>query len=192
MGNKKASKTVTSNISTAANPSASAQTHIASNSSILRSLFAPFRLGVPLFASVIQGFDSQRLRVHDTTTGRLLCEHAIASRATVTCLDWGYFGDASKEIGDDEEPKKKKRKRTSAPNGVPSSQRVVLAIGTSTSEIQIYSPTESKVLVTLKDVHSRGIRDFKFSNDGREGKAYSLGGDGRLAQWDLQHGTTTR
>lgn len=188
MGNKKTPKNVTSNTSTAANPAASSETHIAQNSSILRSSFAPFRFGAPFFASVIQGLDSQRLRIHDTTNGRLLCEHAIASRASITCLDWGHLGGNSLD-DEDQGPKKKRRKGSTHGNGVSPSQDIVLAFGTSASEIQIYSPGESKILVTLKDAHSGGIRDYKFAENGREGKAYSVGGDGKLVQWDLKQGT---
>ena len=187
MGNKKAPKIVTSNISAATNPAASSTAHIPNNSSILKSSFAPSRFVAPLFASVIQGLESQHLRIHDTTTGRLRCEHAIASRVSITSLDWGYYGGSSADY-QDQEPKKK-RKRSTQLNGVSSSQNIVLAIGTSASEVQIYSPAESKILGILKDIHSGGIRDFKFVNDGRESKAYSAGGDGKLVQWDLKQGT---
>ena len=190
MGNKKTSKNGTSITSTAANPASSSETHIANNSSILRSSFAPFKLGAPLFASVNQGLDCQHLRIHDTTNGRLLCEHAIVSRASITCLDWGYFGGKT-TYDEDQEPKKKKRKGSTQPNGVSPSENIVLAFGTNGSEVQIYSPAESKILVILKDAHSRGIRDFKFAKDGREGKAYSTGGDGKLVQWDLKRGIAT-
>lgn len=188
MGKQKAPKNVSSNVSSTANPAASSTTRTAHNSAILKSSFAPFRLGSPFFASVIQGLDSQCLRIHDVTTGRLLCEHGLISRASVTCLDWGYYagGSASHE---EQQPKKKKRKRSSQPNGPPPSQDIVLAYGTNLSEIQIYSPKESKVLATLKDVHSGGIRDFRFINDGRDGEAYSAAGDGKLVRWDLKQGT---
>ena len=184
MGSKKPIKHVTSKTSAAANPTASSTTHTANQSSILRSSFAPSRLGAPFFASVIQGFDSQHLRIHDTTSGRLHCEHPVNSRTLITCLDWGYLGQSG--AGQQQQESLKKRKRSKLINGVSSAKNVVLAYGTSRSEIQIYSPTESHVLRVLKDAHSGGIRDFKFVNDGHESKAYSIGGDGKLVQWDLK------
>ncbi len=66
---------------------------------------------------------------------------------------------------------------------------IVLAYGTSRSEIHIYSPTESKILKTLKDAHSGGIQDFKFQNDGHDHRAYSVGGDGKVVQWNLNSQT---
>ena len=187
MGNKKPTKHVTSTTSAAANPAASSKTHIPNQSSILRSSFAPSSFGVPLFASTIQGFDSQRLRIHDTTSGRLRCEHSVTPQTVITCLDWGYFGES--RANQQQQVERKKRKRSSQLNGVTSAKNIVLAYGTNLSEIQIYSPTESKVLGVLKDGHSGGIRDFKFQDEGRERRVYSVGGDGKMVQWDLNNQT---
>ena len=184
MGKKNAPKNVTSNISAAANPAASSTTQTASRSSILKSSFAPSRFEAPLFASVIQGLDSQHIRVHDTTAGRLRCEHTIASKATINCLDWGYYGESNADNRHQE--KSKKRKRSDQVNGAGSPKNIALALGTSESEIQVYSVTESKIVGVLKDAHSGGIRDFKFVNGGHGNKAWSVGGDGKLVQWDLK------
>ncbi len=190
---EKAIKAKTSNISSAADPAVSSTTSTRSKSSILKSSFAPSHFQLSLFASVIQGLDSQHLRIHDTTTTRLRCEHAIASKATITCLDWGYFG---KDLRDKlHREQNKKRKRSGQINGdisVGTSRNIALGFGTSDSEIHIFSPFEAKVVSVLRDGHTHGIRDFKFADHGLLGNAWSIGGDGKLLHWDVNGGHLLR
>ena len=185
MGPKKVPKQAASLTSAAANPGVSLTAQSASHSSILISSFAPYRLNANLFASVVQGLDSQHVRIHDTSSGRLSCDYATPANTVITCLDWGYF----KNSADSEARATKKRKRSSQTNGVTSATDIVLAYGTSRSEIHLLSPNESTVLKTLKDAHLGGIRDFKFQNDGLDHRAYSIGGEGKVVQWDLESQT---
>ena len=146
-------------------------------SSILKSAFSPSLFQLHLFASVIQGFESQQLRVHDTKTGRLRCTHNAESSTNITCLDWGYYGATQQE------KTQKKRKRNSQQDNDAGS--AVLAYGTDRSEICIFSPAEAKIVGKLSGAHERGVRDFKFSNADFS-ESWSLGGDGKLVQWDLK------
>lgn len=160
-----------------------------SKSSILRAAFSPSEYQLALFASVIQGLDAQHLRIHDTNTGRLQCEHALSPKETVTSLDWGYY------TGKNRDQSKKKRKRGSDVNGNADGfdqGDVVVAFGTSNSEIRMFSPTEDKVVGTLTGAHEKGVKDFKFTagRPGQEG--WSIGGDNKLIQWDLRTGKTIR
>ncbi|KAL8674734.1 MAG: hypothetical protein Q9168_000892 [Polycauliona sp. 1 TL-2023] len=192
MGAGKKSRNPASKVSAAVAPAASAITQSTGKSSILRSSFAPSFFQLALFASVIQGFDSQQIRFHDTNTGRLRCEHSIGSKASFSCLDWGYYGEGYHDRQLKES--KKKRKRSEPVNGTTNGahpQDVVLAFGTSDSEIHLYSPTSTKTVCILKDVHSQGIRDFKFVNAGKSQSAWSIGGDGKLVLWDLRKGKST-
>lgn len=150
-----------------------------SRSSILRAAFSPTEYQLALFASVIQGLDAQHLRIHDTNTGRLQCEHALAPKETVTTLDWGYYGGQGK-----------KRKRGAA-DGLDKGD-VVVAFGTSTSDIRMYSPSEDKVVGTLTGAHGKGIKDFKFTTAKPAQEAWSIGGDHKLVQWDLLTGKSIR
>ena len=193
MGAGKKSRNSSSKVSAAAAPAASAITQSTGKSSILRSSFAPSFFQLALFASVIQGFDSQQIRFHDTNTGRLRCEHAIAPKATFNCLDWGYYGEGYQKHQPQES--KKKRKRTEQVNGNKNNthaEDVVLAFGTSESEIHLFSPTSAKTVGILKHVHSQGIRDFRFVDAGKGSSAWSIGGDGKLVQWDLRKGKSTK
>ena len=193
MGKSKKPKGVASNIASTANPAASSIVQSGAKSSILKSSFCPSLLQLSLFASIIQGLDSQHLRIHDTTTGRLRCEHAVGSKATVTCLDWGYYGENHPDRQHQES--NKKRKRNELANGNIPRERardVAIAFGTTNSEVQIFSPAEARVLGTLKGAHTQGIRDFKFADHGLQNEGWSIGGDGKLVQWDLKKGKALR
>lgn len=136
-------------------------------------------------------FDSQHLRIHDTVTGRLCCDHAITSGATITCLHWGSYG-KSQSGG---ETSSKKRKRNSLVNGLGREKGtdVVLAYGTSHSEIKFYSPAKAGVVGALGGVHTQGIKVFRFSTvEGKPAEGWSVGGDGKLVQWDIRTGASIR
>ncbi|KAJ5545023.1 hypothetical protein N7535_006589 [Penicillium sp. DV-2018c] len=183
---KKTTRPSTKVASAAASP-ASGLTYAGSKSSILRSAFSPSEYQLALFASVIQGLDGQHIRIHDTQTGRLQCEHTLGPKETVTSLDWGYYGGSGK--GGD--PSKKKRKRGSDVNGAVDGLDqgdIVVAFGTNTSDIRMYSPSEDKVVGTLTGAHEKGIKDFKFTADRPAQEAWSIGGDNKLVQWDLRTG----
>ena len=143
-------------------------------SSILKSSFAPSRFQLRLFASVIQSFESQQLRIHDTNTSRLRCVHAAKPTAKINCLDWGKYSRA-----------KPKGRRSSKKNNDHANEDVVVAYGTSESEVCIFSPAEGKLVGNLTGGHERGIYDFKFSPQHTD-EAWSIGGDSALIQWDLK------
>ena len=160
---------------------------------MLPSSFCPSHFQLSWFASVIQGLDGQHLRIHDTNTGRLRCEHTITSKASITCLDWGYYGENHRDRHHKES--KKKRKRSEMVNGhVPNDQtsNVVVAVGTSDSEVHMFSPQEAKIIASLNEAHTQGIRDFKFADNGIHAEGWSIGGDGRLVQWDLRENRVLR
>ncbi|KAG5295051.1 U3 small nucleolar RNA-associated protein 5 [Histoplasma ohiense] len=196
MGIKKASRGPVSKISSAAAPSASPPTLSANKSSILRSAFSPSEYQLALFASVIQGLDSQHLRVHEIGSGCLQCEHAVNPREAITSLDWGFYGD-SHHRDRDQHMKKKRKRGSSGVNGIANadggnSGNVVIAFGTSTSDIRMYSPAEDRIVGTLSGGHEKGIRDFKFTVNTPAAEGWSIGGDGKLVQWDLKAGRSIR
>ncbi|KAE8352362.1 Dip2/Utp12 family-domain-containing protein [Aspergillus coremiiformis] len=189
---KKTSRPPASKTSSAASPAVSGQTYTGGKSSILRASFAPSEYQLALFASVIQGLDAQHLRVHDTNTGRLQCEHILGPKETVTSLDWGYYPGRQK---DRDQQSKKKRKRHSGVNGAADGfdqGDIVVAFGTSASDIRMYSPTEDKIVGTLIGAHSEGVKDFKFTFNKPAQEGWSVGGDNKLVQWDLRTGKSTK
>ena len=191
MVRNKRSKAIASKISSTADLAASSNTQVAKKSSLLQTAFPPSHYELHWFASVIQVFDSQHLRIHDSATGRLCCDHAITSGATITCLDWGSFGkgQSGKEVPS------KKRKRDTVVNGLEREKKtdVVLAYGTSDSEIKFYSPAKAGIVGALEGVHTQGIKVFRFSSgQGKPAQGWSVGGDGKLVQWDIQKGSPIR
>lgn len=186
---KKSSRPPASKVSSAASPAVSGLTYTGNKSSVLRASFAPFEFQLALFASVIQGLGAQQLRIHDTNTGRLVCEHELGPREIVTSLDWGYYsvgGGKQKE-----KQSKRKRKRHSDVNGFDQGD-VVVAFGTNTSDIRMYSPTEDKIVGTLSGAHENDVKDFKFTAQRPGEEGWSIGGDNRLVQWDLRTGQSLR
>ena len=188
MVSSKVSKRQSSKVTSKA---ALSSTNTTQKSSIFRSLFSPSHYQLLLFASVIQGLEGQHLRIHDVSTGRLRCEHATKPKATINCLDWGHYGENHPDRHHQES--NKKRKRSGPTNGSsPNFKDLVLAFGTSESEIVMFSPTESKVVRVLKGEYAQGIKDFKFVESGINGQGWSLSGDGKLVQWDLHKAQSVR
>lgn len=163
---------------------ASSLTASTQNSSVLKSAFAPSHFQLHLFASVVQSFDSNQLRIHDTATGRLRSQHESRPGSRITCLDWGHYGGANQEKR--QTPSKKKRKRDHDPM-----EGAVVAYGTTSSDICLFSPAEGKIVGTLTGAHQRGVRDVKFSTTERE-ELWSIGEDGKLVLWNLANCQTMR
>jgi U3 small nucleolar RNA-associated protein 5 len=190
---KRTSRPPASKTSAAALPAVSGATRTGNKSSVLRAAFSPSEYQLALFASVIQGLDAQHLRIHDISTGRIRCEHAVGAKESITSLDWGYYrGDRPR---DREQKLKKKRKRETGANGLVNGvgdEDVVVAFGTSVSEIRMYSPIEDRLVGTLSGGHDRGIKDFKFTTTRLCTDGWSIGGDNKLAHWDLQAGRCLR
>ena len=153
----------------ASTPKSTSTKTTAQKSSILKSSFAPSRFQLRLFASVIQSFDSQQLRIHDTTTGRLRSQHTAKPGCRITCLDWGHARSPQKG---GQKPKSRKK------------DDIMLAYGTSTSDVCLFSPTEGRVLAELSGQHERGVLDLKFAEDTND--LWSIGGDGKLVQWNIE------
>lgn len=187
MSSKKSSRGHGSNISAAASPKVTATT--SKKSSILKSSFAPSEFQLSLFASVIQGFDSQQLRIHDINTGRLRCEYSVGAAAQINSLDWGYYGSSRQQSQN--KNKKRKRPQTNGTSDENSHEQVVIALGTSEADIRLFSPSEDKILAILKGGHDRDIKSFKFS-EATHSEGWSIGGDGKLVQWDINAQRPTR
>lgn len=69
---------------------------------------------------------------------------------------------------------------------------VVVAFGTSDSEVHMFSPAEAKVVGSLSEAHTQGIKDFRFADNGIRAEGWSIGGEGRLVQWDLRRNGVLR
>ncbi|KAF8454507.1 WD40-repeat-containing domain protein [Terfezia claveryi] len=162
----------------------------ATSSTILSSSFSPSHLRLSLFASMVFGLDAQRLRIHDTTTGRLRCEHVFDKGAVCNSIAWSIL--PAVDLKDDGKTKKKKRKRMSTSMGDSSEHdgTAVLALGMNKGNILLYSPTEGTLVGSLDAAHTGEVTSFKFSDS--PGRGWSCGTDGKLVEWDLRRKTTLR
>lgn len=114
----------------------------------------------------------------------------LGAKETVTSLDWGYYPGRQKD-----QQSKKKRKRPSDVNGAGGGFEqgdVIVAFGTTSSDIRMYSPVEDKIVGTLADGHEKGVKDFKFTAGRSVQEGWSIGGDNKLVQWDLRTSQSLR
>ncbi|KAK5101789.1 Small subunit (SSU) processome component [Lithohypha guttulata] len=179
---KKSSATAITKISSTSTLTTPPTSTTSGKSSLLKSSFAPSYLQLHLFASILQSFESQQLRIHDTSNGRLRQQHSVSAGTTVTCLDWGCYGTGYRE---QRASSKKKRKRTHE------QKDVAVAYGTSKSEVCMLSLSTGDVVGTLRGGHERGIRDFRFVPEDNL-QAWSIGEDSKLVQWNLQNDKAIR
>lgn len=160
-------------------------------SSILKSAFAPCAYQLDLFASVIQAFDCQHLRIHDFNNGRLQCNHRLGAGTRINSLDWGFYGPDFRDQNEQKPKRKRKRDHESREFIAANAKNAVVALGTSNSDVQMFSPAKGKVVGKLSGIHERGVNDFRFvSGDCLWG--WSIGGDGRVAQWNLKSNQAVR
>lgn len=176
---------------------ASTTTTAAASSAILHSAFSPASSQWPLFASVVLGLDAQRLRIHEVSSLRLVAEHSLAPKEQVVSLDWGLLAHSNLDSsagnttpGAAAGAASKKRRRTSsslATSSSSTSTSSVVAFGTNTGSVRIYSPAEDKILATLEGQHDRSVVDIKFTSSLAD-EIYTLGADGKLCRWDVKSG----
>jgi U3 small nucleolar RNA-associated protein 5 len=154
-------------------------TAVSSSTALIVSAFSPPAQRLSLYASVVLGLDAHRLRIHDTNTGRLRCEHSFEKGLHINSLAWGSLPSKDKKSA------KKKRKKLS--NGTGASEEeaknAVIAAATSKGTIILFSPSEGAVVGVLEGEHVAGVRCFVFSEE--EGRGWSCGQDGKLVEWDI-------
>ncbi|KAF8545194.1 Dip2/Utp12 family-domain-containing protein [Trichophaea hybrida] len=150
------------------------------SSALTVSAFSPPALRLSLFASVILGLDAYRLRIHDTNTGRLRCEHIFEKGISINSLTWGSL------LSKDKKSAKKKRKRLS--NGTAATEvetkNAVVAAATNRGTVILFSPSEGAVVSVLEGEHVAAVKYFIFSEE--EGRGWSCGVDKKLVEWDIE------
>ncbi|KAF3911547.1 hypothetical protein ABW20_dc0109624 [Dactylellina cionopaga] len=170
----------------------SQSTSLSTASPILKSAFAPSWSKLALFSSVLRGLEGQRLRCHDTTTGRLQCEYIFDKNIEVNSISWGSLTASEKDR------KKKKRKRASdADTAVEDDDEqhdgaeVVIATTSNIGKIFLYSPVQAEMVNTLEGGHVGPVTDFQFAESGKGVRAWSCGGN-KLVEWDVRKGVSIR
>ncbi|KAF3905708.1 hypothetical protein AA313_de0200962 [Arthrobotrys entomopaga] len=173
----------------------SQSTSLSTASPILKSAFSPSWSTLTLFSSVLRGLDAQRLRCHDTTSGRLQCEYIFDKTVEVNSLTWGSLAETDKDR------KKKKRKRASDADAAIDDKddeqklhdgaEVVIAATSNTGKIFLYSPVQAELVKTLEGGHVGPVTDFQFVESSKGVRAWSCGGN-KLVEWDVKKGASIR
>ena len=177
MSKKTARGSTSKSSGTTSSAAAPRQGQKVSKSSISKSSFCPSSFQLALLRPSSKVSSPNSYGSTRTSSGRLRSYHNALPGSRITCLDWGYYGSAEGERQNGEN--QRKRKRTAD-----KSEAAVLAYGTSTSEICLFSISEGSVVAKLENGHERGVSDFKFAPYDYS-EAWSVGGDGNLIQWDI-------
>lgn len=122
------------------------------------------------FASAYQALDSHRIRVSPVQASDVpAVEYVCAKGVKITSLAW--IAGAEKQKA----PSRKRAKPADQSNGA------LLAVGTSTGPVLIYSPAANQVLKTLGSAPSPAVVALSALND----KLYALHADGTVAEWNV-------
>ncbi|KDQ12820.1 hypothetical protein BOTBODRAFT_161425 [Botryobasidium botryosum FD-172 SS1] len=138
-----------------------------------------------LFALVSLTVDKHRLRVFDTTTGRVLSEH-ILETSRVTALKWTEF--AQSDSSSDLSSKKRKKRGSTAAAAVAAAEQSpktiqVVALGLSDGSIVFFSPTHGKIIRTLS--HPSSVSPILSLSSGLPpgSPLWSSSEDGTIRSW---------
>lgn len=118
------------------------------------------------------------LKLWETSTSKLKQQYTPSSHLTAicTCLSWG----PSQYIETSSSTKKKKRRSSVSE---PSKQEDIVAIGTSSGSILLYSIIKADIQAQLDKGHSDSVNDLCW--DEERGYLYSCGSDHHVIQWDV-------
>ncbi|PKC07834.1 WD40 repeat-like protein [Rhizophagus irregularis] len=149
------------------------------NAILIEPLLARFDTpNADFFALVTQSVDRHRLRVFDTHAGTVINDFSSESEEKFNCLTWGKI-DLNKKV---DTPSPKKKKKLSSEN----EQCIkVIALGSQTGSIIIYSISHGSIIKTLSGTHTSPINDFIFTKDCKKG--YSCGEDMNIVEWNIDN-----
>ncbi|RIA95750.1 WD40-repeat-containing domain protein [Glomus cerebriforme] len=151
------------------------------NAVLIEPLLARFDSpNADFFALVTQSVDRHRLRIFDTHTGTVNNDFSSESEEKFNCLTWGKI-DLNKKV-DTPSPKKKKRFSSEIEQCIK-----VIALGSQTGSVIIYSISHGSVIKTLNGTHTSPVNDFVFTKDGKRG--FSCGEDMSIVEWNIDNET---
>ncbi|GES86925.1 WD repeat-containing protein 43 [Rhizophagus clarus] len=149
------------------------------NAILIEPLLARFDTpNADFFALVTQSVDRHRLRVFDTHVGTVINDFSSETEEKFNCLTWGKI-DLNKKV---DAPSPKKKKKLSPEN----EQYIkVIALGSQTGSIIIYSISHGSVIKTLSGTHTSPINDFIFTKECKKG--YSCSEDMNIVEWNIDN-----
>ncbi|XP_076100373.1 WD repeat-containing protein 43-like [Mytilus galloprovincialis] len=119
------------------------------------------------------------LKVYDTSTSKISQQYTPSSHltATCTCLSWGPKRPSAKT------PKKKKKRKSLSDDSAEQEKNDIVAIGTSSGNILLYSIVKADIQSQLDKGHSESVNDLCW--DENQGYLYSCSNDHNVIQWDV-------
>ncbi|KAI9321044.1 WD40-repeat-containing domain protein [Dichotomocladium elegans] len=129
-----------------------------------------------LFAIVTHSVDRHRLRIFSTRSGTVSNDYSAENKERFTSLTWGAVVDNG-NLGHPTEVKPGKKRRTK-------DTIQVVALGTHTGSILIYSLAHGMIVKRLADAHTTPVADFVLNRAGTKG--YSIAEDGYIVEWDIE------
>ncbi|CDS12896.1 hypothetical protein LRAMOSA05080 [Lichtheimia ramosa] len=129
------------------------------------------------FAIVTHSVDRHRLRIFSTRSGTVSNDYSAENKERFTCLSWGSVIDNG-GLGQSHDGKAGKKRRTH-------DTLKVVALGTNTGNILLYSLAHGSIVKRLSDAHTMPVTDFVLNKAGTKG--YSISEDNYVVEWDIEH-----
>ncbi|KAF7727304.1 WD repeat-containing protein 43 [Apophysomyces ossiformis] len=134
------------------------------------------------FALVSHGMDRHRLRIFNVRSGTVNNDYASENKEQFTCLTWGNIIDSA-DLGQTLDNKISKKRKTSA-------LTKVVALGTHTGAIVLYSLVHGAIVRRLSGAHTMPVSDFVLHKAGNKG--YSVSEDNYIVEWNIEEAKEIR
>ncbi|KAI8148900.1 WD40-repeat-containing domain protein [Fennellomyces sp. T-0311] len=159
------------------NPDTSSVTTSATTAVSAGILFSAFdeSPGAEFFALVTHSIGRHQLRIFNTRSGTVSNDYSSENKESFTSLSWGNVVDSG-DLGKPGDSKANKRRKSH-------NTTKVVALGTNTGAIVIYSLAHGSVVKRLTNAHTTPVADFVLNKAGTKG--YSVAEDNYIVEWDI-------
>ncbi|KAI7859133.1 WD40-repeat-containing domain protein [Circinella umbellata] len=158
-----------------ANPDTSTVTTSATTAVSAGILFSAFddSPGAEFFALVTHNIGRHQLRIFNTRSGTVSNDFSSENKESFTSLSWGNVVDNADLAKESKANKRRKSLHTTK----------VVALGTNTGAIVIYSLAHGSIVKRLTNAHTTPVTDFVLNKAGTKG--YSVAEDNYIVEWDI-------
>lgn len=153
-----------------------------SSNSALSFVASAFDPSGQLFASVVPSLDLFKIQVTSEGTSGINVSLVLDKGVAVNTLAWTHLAGAAGQS-------KKKRKRVEG--GAPSIESAVVALGTNSGDILLYSPVQNTIVSKLEGGHDLPVTSIDESSE-QKPSIWSCDNSGKVVEWDLANKTALR
>ncbi|KAI9275437.1 WD40-repeat-containing domain protein [Phascolomyces articulosus] len=125
------------------------------------------------FALVTHNIGRHQLRIFNTRSGTVSNDYSSENKESFTSLSWGNVVDNADLAKESKANKRRKSLHTTK----------VVALGTNTGAIVIYSLAHGSIVKRLTNAHTTPVADFVLNKAGTKG--YSVAEDNYIVEWDI-------